>query len=88
VIREFKLGSIANGRLTELTRVGGGEGFTTYTGKFEGEPAFIADSGTMADFLDAEDAVDLVSVRVFENETARDEYLEVLRRTSPSALGT
>jgi hypothetical protein len=88
VIREVKLRSIADGRLTELTRIGGGEGFETYTGRFEGESAFITDSGTLADFLDAEDAVDLVSVRVFENEKARDEYLEVLRRTTPSALGT
>ena len=86
-IREFRLGTIADVRLTELAPIGGGEGFATYTGRFEGEPAFIADSGTMAEFLDAEDAVALVSVSVFVTETARDEYLELLGRTSPGALG-
>ena len=45
MIREIELGTIADVRLTELTPIGGGEGFATYTAKFEGEPAFIADSG-------------------------------------------
>lgn len=87
MIREVKLATIADVRLTDLSPIGGGEGFGTYTGMFEGVPAFIADSGTMADFVDEEDLNELVSVQVFENETARDAYVESLERTSPGALG-
>jgi hypothetical protein len=84
-----RLVSIQDPRLTDLVRLGRGEGFSSYLGRFDGKPAFIVDCGTLNDFLDDEaDATeDSVSVQVFETETERDTHVEHLRRTSPLALG-
>lgn len=85
---ETRVASTDDTRITKLRRIGTGEGFVTYTGEFEGKPAFIVDCGTMDDFLDEEDrSTDNVTVRVFEHDTAREDYIEKLRRKSPAALG-
>lgn len=86
--REIRLPTMADPRLTEIKALGGGEGFGTYVGRFEGKPAFIVDSGTMAAFIDEEEALgQLVSLTVFESEAARDEYLEDLMKRVPGAVG-
>lgn len=80
--------SLTDPRLTNLVRIGMGEGFSTYSGQFEGKPAFIVHCGTMDDFLNEEDrATDNVTVRIFETDAARDGYIDKLRQESPAALG-
>jgi hypothetical protein len=75
-------------RTAKLVRIGVGEGFATYLGTFEGKPAFIADSGTLAGMLDEDDQIENpVHVEVFDTVEARDRYVEDLRRARPSALG-
>lgn len=84
----IRLGSTKDPRLSDLVRLGRGEGFSTYMGRFEGRAALVVDCGTLNDFLDEADATeDPVSVQVFETETERDTHVEHLRRTSPTALG-
>jgi hypothetical protein len=85
---EIRIASTADGRITDLRRVGGGEGFVAYIGEFQGQPAVIVDSGTMNAFLSDEEALeDPVTVRVFESDSARHRFIERLRQTSPEALG-
>jgi hypothetical protein len=85
---ETRVAATDDRRITNLRRVGAGEGFATYTGLFEGKAAFIADCGTLNDIMDEEDRYDdSVTVRVFESEAARDRFVEQLRRASPAALG-
>ncbi len=75
-------------RITNLRRVGAGEGFATYTGLFEGKAALLTDCGTMNDIMNEEDRYDdSVTVRVFESEAARDRFVEQLRRASQGAQG-
>jgi len=89
MIATANINSIADTRLTHLVRLGGGEGFTTYRGEFEGQPAFVVDSGTMNEFLAKDDAiVDPVSVQIFETDAERDAYWEQLRDGNPAAFGT
>ena len=83
----LRIGSTRDARIAALGPIGGGEGFATYTGTFEGRPAFLVDCGTMNDLLDEEDISDNnVTVHVFESEAARDQYVNALRRRSPVAL--
>lgn len=67
----------AREHLTNLVRVGSGEGFAIYAGLFDGQPCVVTDEGTMADFLDAEDDADLlaslVRVDVFDGIAERDD---------------
>lgn len=80
----LSIASTTDPRLSELVRHGGGEGYATYTGLFEGRPAFIADCGTLADLLDEEDSIEnSVTVNVFESEVERAAYLETLRSAKP-----
>ncbi|MEI9937861.1 MAG: hypothetical protein WDO69_11640 [Pseudomonadota bacterium] len=84
----LRIGSTGDPRIAALAPIGCGEGFATYTGTFEGRPAFLVDCGTMNDLLDEEDRLgDSVTVHVFESEAARDHYVDELRRRSPAALG-
>lgn len=85
----FRISSTADPRVTGLARIGGGEGFATKLGYFDGKPAFIVDCGTLSDFFDEGDDVraESVTVRVFEDETARARYVDDLRRRAPAALG-
>lgn len=84
----LRIGSTSDPRIAALKSTGGGEGFATYTGNFEGKPAFIVDCGTMMDVLDEEDrSDDSVNVYLFESDRARDRYVDELRRRSPAALG-
>lgn len=85
----FRIGSIHDPRVTSLVRIGGGEGFATHTGHFDGKAAFIVDCGTLADFFDEGDDLraESVTVQVFEDETARARYVDDLRRRAPAALG-
>jgi hypothetical protein len=73
--------------MANLVRIGVGEGFATYTGTFEGEPAFIADCGTLARMFDDDKIPEPITLEVFDTEAARDEYIEELRRTRPQELG-
>jgi len=83
----IRVGSVGDPRLTNLVRLGTGEGFSTFTALFEGKPAFVVNCGTMNDFLDDDDTVeDPVPVEVFETDADRDAHVEHLRRTSPTAL--
>lgn len=52
----------------------------TYAALFDGTPALITDSGTMADFLDEDDEMDFVTVEVFPCAKARDRAAEALRK--------
>jgi len=52
-----------------------GEGFATYTGLFEGMPAFIADCGTLADLLDEDSTEDSVTVTVFVSDAERTAWV-------------
>jgi hypothetical protein len=84
-----KIQTIRDPRVTDLARIGMGEGFSTYTGHFEGKPAFLVDCGTLADMLDEDEVIDdAVTVHVFEDVSARSDYLEHhLKRASPGAIG-
>lgn len=85
---ETRLASTDDPRITNLRRMGRGEGFATYVGHFENKAAFFVDCGTMNDIMDEDDRRDdSVIVRVFENDAARDRFVEQLKRTSPGALG-
>lgn len=82
---EIRIASIDDARISSLRRLGGGEGFVTYMGEFEGRPALLVDSGTMNEFLSDEDAIaDPVTVHVFETETLRDGYVQQLRAVPPA----
>lgn len=84
---ETRVAAANDPRITNLRRVGAGEGFASYTGLFQGKAAFFADCGTMNDVMAEEDGYDDgVTVRVFESEAARDRFVEELRRASPDAL--
>lgn len=84
----MRLASTTDPRLTDLVRIGMGEGFSTYSGQFEGKPAFVVDCGSMDDFLNEEDrSTDNVTVHVFNTDAARDGYIAKLRQESPAALG-
>lgn len=73
----LRIGSTGDPRIAALTPMGGGEGFATYTGRFEGKPAFIVDCGTMMDILDEEDrSDDPVTVHVFESEEGRRRFID------------
>jgi hypothetical protein len=86
---ETRVASTDDTRITKLRRIGTGEGFVTYTGEFEGKAAFIVDCGTMNDIMDEEDRYDdSVTVHVFVSDSARDRFVEQLRRASPAALGS
>lgn len=88
-IMEERLVSVRDPRLTNLTEIGAGEGFVTYTGELDGRPAFIADCGTLADMLSEEEAIhDPVTVRVFAESSALRRYVDDLRKTNPVALGS
>ncbi|MEI9937506.1 MAG: hypothetical protein WDO69_09835 [Pseudomonadota bacterium] len=83
-----RLASVRDPRLTNLTEIGAGEGFVTYTGTLDGKPAFIADCGTLADMLSEEDAIhDSVTVRAFAKPSALQRYLDDLRDANSAALG-
>jgi hypothetical protein len=85
---ETRVAATDDPRITNLRRVGAGEGFATYTGLFQGKAAFFADCGTMNDMMAEEDGCDdSVTVRIFESEAARDRFVEQLRRASPETLG-
>jgi len=85
----LSIGSIGDPRIADLTPNSGGEGFATYTGTFEGKPAFIVDCGTMNDLLDEEDrSDDSITVHFFGDRAARDHHVDELRRRSPAALGS
>jgi len=85
---ETRVASTDDPRITNLRRMGRGEGFATYVGHFESKPAFLVDCGTMNDLMDEDDRCDdSVIVRVFESDAARDDFVEQLKRTSPGALG-
>lgn len=85
---ETRVAATDDPRITNLCRVGAGEGFATYTGLFQGKAAFFADCGTMNDIMAEEDGCDdSVTVRIFESEAARDRFVEQLRRASPETLG-
>lgn len=84
----IRVASVGDPRLTNLVRLGIGEGFSTFTALFGGKPAFVVNGGTVNEFLNDEDAIeDAVSVEVFETEAERDAHVEHLRHTSPTALG-
>jgi len=85
----FRISSSADPRVSGLVRIGGGEGFATHIGYFDGKTAFIVDCGTLSDILDDDDDVraESVTVRVFEDESARTQYVDELRRRSPAMLG-
>ena len=87
-VAETRVASTEDPRITNLRRMGRGEGFATYVGHFENKAAFLIDCGTMNDIMAEEDRYDdSVTVRVFESEAARDRFVEQLRRASPEALG-
>jgi hypothetical protein len=75
-MRKLSIASTRDPRLTDLVRVGGGEGYATYTGRFEGQPSFVADCGTLADLLDEDDPIEEpVTVTIFGSEAERTEYV-------------
>jgi hypothetical protein len=85
---ETRVASTDDPRITNLHRMGRGEGFATYVGHFESKPAFLVDCGTMNDLMDEDDRCDdSVIVRVFESDAARDRFVEQLQRESPQAFG-
>lgn len=85
---ETRVASTDDPRITNLRRMGRGEGFATYVGHFENRAAFLVDCGTLNDIMDEDDRCDdSVIVRVFENDAARDRFVEQLKLTSPGALG-
>ena len=85
---ETRVASTDDPRITNLRRMGRGEGFATYVGHFENKAAFLVDCGTLNDMVDEDDRRDdSVMVRIFENDAARDRFVEQLKRTSPGALG-
>lgn len=88
--RNLKVESTSDPRIADLIRLGGGEGFATYSATFEGKPAVITDSGTLADFLNEEDLASFgpfVSVDVFDTEEERATHLEELGRRHPRSVG-
>jgi len=79
--RAISIASKTDPRLSNLARHGGGEGYATYTGCFDGKPAFIVDCGTLADFLHEDDSIkDPIDVDVFDTEAERSAFLEALRQ--------
>ncbi len=74
--------------MANLLSVGGGEAFGTFTGDFEGKPAFLVDCSTMNEFLDADDQIaEPVTVYVFDSDEARRMYIESDAPGSRDALG-
>lgn len=84
----MRITSTDDPRLADLVHLGAGEGFATYSGRFEGKPALIVDSGTLADFMDDDDDVtENVGVTVSATVSARDRHIEELRRRQASSFG-
>lgn len=70
------LKSTEDPRLDNLTPLGGGEGFVTFTCEFRGKPAVVVDSGAMNEGLTEDEQMkDPVSVFSFETVAEREAFV-------------